>query len=95
MSEAKGPEPKKSWEDECKDRIRSWRIELEGLEDKPDAEKLQKLEALKAAIEVQVGLADIQIKARSADWAKLMAWAPFLLGLVGFIGVLVGAWLKR
>jgi hypothetical protein len=77
-----------TWEAECEKRIGIWRAQLGGLIGTPDGEKLAALQALKAAVDVQLALADLKIKSRTADWAKMMAWGSLLLP---FIGVILGA----
>jgi hypothetical protein len=91
MADAMGPLP--SWEVECSERTEMWRKELRELAKKPDS---QALEAVKTAVNIQLALADLKIKARQADWAKTMAWVPLVLPLVGVIvGAIIGAWLKH
>jgi hypothetical protein len=67
------PYPKNWWEENCKTRIRSWHVQLLELAEGKDPEALK---MLKCAIEAQVALADLKIKARQADWAKLLLWLP-------------------
>lgn len=91
MTEARIPEL--SWEAECETRIEKWRLELENLAKKPDAQALQ---SLKAAVDVQLALADLKIKTRQADWAKTILWFPLVLPMVVVIvGAVLGAFLKH
>jgi len=84
--------PKRSWEDEVADRVNDWRVELESVLEKHDDPRLK---MIKSEIDVQVALADLQIKSRQADWAKVLLWgAPILAFASGIIGALIGAWLK-
>lgn len=84
-----------TWEEEVKNRVEIWRQQLGGLMEKPDVENLQSLQSLKAAVDVQVALADLKIKARTADWAKTLLWTSLLLPFIGaIIGAIVGAMFK-
>ena len=89
---------KESWEDECKRRIDKWRDQLRGLVDGSTASKIEALQLLKAAVDAQLALADLKMKARQADHPKQMIWLPLFLSALGIIlsllGVLLGAWLK-
>ena len=91
MTEA--PYTKDWWEEDCKTRIRSWHNELLVLAEKKDAVAL---EALKNAIDAQLALADLKIKARQADWAKVLLWLTPVLSLVsGIVGGVIGVLLKK
>ncbi len=87
-----------SWEDECTRRINNWRNQLRGLVDGPTAPKIEALQLLKAAVDAQLALADLKMKARQADHAKQMIWLPLFLSALAIIftllGVLLSAWLK-
>ena len=85
----------KTWEKECEERIINWRMQLGGLIEKPDVGTLTALQTLKGAVDVQLALADLKIRSRTADWAKIMAWGALLLPFVGAIlGAILGALLK-
>src|SRR5258708_5181654 len=84
-----------TWEEECKERIGIWRKQLAGLLQKSDDETLQALQTLKAAVDVQLAIADLKIKSRTADWAKIMLWASLVLPFIGaIVGAILGALLK-
>ena len=84
-----------SWEAEVESRVTIWRSRLGELMNGPDPGTLPALQALKAAVDVQLALADLKIKSRTADWAKTMAWGSFVLPFIGVIvGAILGAWLK-
>jgi hypothetical protein len=85
-----------TWEEEVRERIRNWRIQLAGLIEKPDVGKLPELQVLKAAVDVQLALADLMIRSRIADKAKIMAWGSLALPFIGAIlGAILGALLKK
>jgi hypothetical protein len=82
-----------SWEKEVDKRILEWRLKLLELVNKPDGPSLQ---TLKAAIDVQIALADLKVKSRQADWAKLILWSQLWLPLFGvLLGAILGAMLKK
>jgi hypothetical protein len=84
-----------TWEKECEERIRKWRMQLGDLIEKPDIGTLQALQTLKGAVDVQLALADLKIRSRTADWAKIMAWGALVLPFIGAIlGAVLGARLK-
>ena len=81
------------WEKECKERIEKWSAELKILTENRNTAGM---EALKKTVEAHLALADFKIKFRQADHVKSMMWGSMVLSpLVGFLGVLVGAWLKK
>ena len=90
-----GTEPgEKSYEDECRERIKTWHRELKELKARPDSSEL--LKALKVAIDAELAIAELKIKVRQADWAKTLTWGRLVLPvLTAVLGALIGAWLKR
>jgi hypothetical protein len=93
MTQAIDSEP--TWETEVENRVGIWRKQLGGLIEKPDVGTLQALQTLKAAVDVQLALADLKIRSRTADWAKIMAWGSLMLPFIGAIlGAILGALLK-
>lgn len=82
-----------SWEDEVKRRIDIWHGELIDFSQRRD---LSGLQTRKAAVDAQVALADLKIKAREADWARTILWLSLALPTAGAIlGALIGGWLKH
>jgi hypothetical protein len=82
-----------AWEDECTRRINNWRDQLRGLVDGSTAPKIEALQLLKAAVDAQLALADLKMKARQADHAKLMIWLPVCLSVLSLL-LSLGVWLK-
>lgn len=88
------PEGELSWEEEVEKRIGNWRRALDSLADQRDEQTLHSVQTLKAAVDVQF-LADLKIKSRQADWAKLMTWGGLLFPTLGaLLGATLGALLK-
>jgi hypothetical protein len=81
-----------SYEEECKRRIDIWYPRLNELAEKGDSEGLR---TLKAAIDAELAIADLKIKARQADHAQWIMWLQIGLPTAGaIIGALIGGWLK-
>jgi anti-sigma-K factor RskA len=81
------------WEEDNKELIAAWRTELKALKAKGDGPALERL---KTAVETQLALADLKIKARQADHAQQFIWGPILLTFVGVIlGALIAGWVKH
>ena len=86
------PVKKLPHEEECKQRIDKWDTELPAVFGSGD---LGSLQLLKTAIEAQLALEELRIRARQADWAKITAWGPLLMpAIAALIGSLLGAWLN-
>jgi len=87
---------KSSWEDECKIRIQDWHDKLANLKMKGDEETIK---TLQTAINIQVSLSDLKIKARQADHPKQLIWGPILLpfasAILGALIALAGSWWKH
>jgi hypothetical protein len=84
--------PVLTWEKEVEHRTTKWRSELITLADKRD---LQSLQVLKTAVDAQLAIAELMIKSRQADWAKVMVWGQLWLPLCGvIIGAIIAARLK-
>lgn len=82
-----------SYEQEAKKRILEWyHPQVKGLAKARDSEGLS---ILKAALDGELAIADLKIKARQADHAPLILWFQIVLPvLTALIGAFVGAWLK-
>jgi hypothetical protein len=92
MNQAIDSEP--TWETEVEARVVIWRKQL-GCLMKPDGEALPALQTLKAAVDVQLALADLKIRSRTADWAKIMVWTPLVLPFIcAILGAILGALLR-
>jgi hypothetical protein len=81
-----------TYEEEYQARIDKWRIRLKELAEAPRADEFA---AVKTAIEADLALAELKIKARQGDWAKIVVWVSLLSPAVAVIlGAILGAWLK-
>ncbi len=82
-----------SYEDECKQRIGDWEAELGNLARSNNGTALQ---TLKTAIEAQLALADLRLRVREADHAKMITWLQVGLPTAGaIVGAFIGALLKH
>jgi hypothetical protein len=79
-----------TYEEETKERIRTWHAQLKELVAQRDSAGVQ---WLKTAIDAELALAELKLKARQADWAKVMTWGPFVVPLLSAVGALAGVWI--
>jgi len=83
-----------SYEQEVKARISEWHSKLKELADAKEG-SIAPVQKLKAVVETELAIAELKIKAREADHAKVLVWLlPVLSPLCAIIGVFIGAWLK-
>ena len=92
MTEVAPEQTDLSWEQECQRRIDIWHNDLMGFAERRD---LVSLQAVKMAVDTQVALADLKIKARQADWAKTILWLSLVLPTAGaLVGAFIGGWMR-